>query len=226
MAGQLRERGISAEIVDKIEPDSKELHLIYGAHACPVLPRRYIVYQTEIKGSHHFTGRYGRVIRGAAAVWEYNADNLGAYRHAKTTVVPPSVRLVEPVTKDIDYLFYGWIESSPRRQRMIAELKRHIDLHVITNLLGEPMWRLLSRAKVVINLHFYDSSPMELFRITEALSHRCQVVSEGQAMPGIYCSNTAAGIARLAQSIKDFPLSDLSYFDNSEALDRALGIVL
>lgn len=180
--------GQPARWVDGVDTNSPNLHIIYGAHNHLRLPKRYILYQTEVAGSHHFSPRYLQYIRRAIAVWDYSATNIPAYRHLNTNIhiVPPWVQksFVEDEVRDIPILFYGWIEGSPRRQRLLQEINQQLatrhskPITIITNTLGPEMWHLLRRTRVVLNLHYYDNSPLELFRITEAMSHGCRVVSE------------------------------------------------
>lgn len=227
LARQLRRLGVSAHIVDEINPQSRDVHIIIGAHACPVLPKRYIVYQTEIRRSHHFNGRYRRVLDGALAVWEYNEDNLEAYSHPNVSVVPPGVYPQDVGRKDLGVLFYGWIESSPRRVDMLRRIGRDIPVRRVVNVMGVSMWNLLSRSTVVINLHFYDDSPLELFRITEALSFGCHVVSEGPAderWSDVEFAEGVDGIVKAVQKVRSKPFDvGLCRYDNLECVRSALG---
>lgn len=194
LADALRTMGHPATLVEKIDINSPNLHIIYGAHNHMHLPKRYIIYQTEVAGSHHFSPRYLQYIRRAVAVWDYNAANTAAYRHINQNVhiVPPWVsstnaatNLGSSVEKDIPVLFYGWIKGSMRREYLLEETNKQLQIrnlpliHIVTNTLGTDMWQLLRRTQVVLNLHYFHNSPLELFRITEALSHNCHIVSEG-----------------------------------------------
>lgn len=46
---------------------------------------------------------------------------------------------------------------------------------VVENTLHQQMWDILKRTKVVINIHYYDNSPLELYRLHESISHGCKV---------------------------------------------------
>lgn len=172
----LRKLGRTAEIVNRIDPnDSKHIWIMYNNSMSWTLPKHFISYQTEQKGTHWFNERYYERLSKSIAVWEYNEINLDAYQHLNDniSIVTPGVKLQPKVLKDIDCLFYG--DLSPRRQ---AAVNNMLGMMVVNKKLGQPMRDLLSRAKTVVNIHYYDQSPLEIFRINEALSHNCNVISE------------------------------------------------
>lgn len=178
LVDQLRKLGHRAEYVTHINKFDTAVYIIYNANSCRILPPNYIVYQTEIHGTHHFNARYHRIIKGALAVWEYSSDNLHAYQHKRVFMVTPGISIQPETPKDIPFLFYGWIDGSPRR-KVIHSIKNTIPVTIVTNKLCDDIWNLLKRTKTVINIHYHEHSPLELFRINEALSFGCDVISEG-----------------------------------------------
>jgi len=225
LAFQFSRLGIKAKIVDTIDKNSLDLYLIIGAHRVPALPKFYIVYQTEVKNSHHFNERYLYILNGALAVWEYNEENLTGYSHKNISIIEPCVIEQQKVKKDIDFLFYGWVEGSERRQRIISELQKRLNLKICTNILGEEMFNILARSKVIINIHYYDNSPLELFRISECFSHGCHVVSEGNDAfwSDVSFANSIEDFVIKAKELKDKPFDyDLSKYDNLEKIKKSL----
>jgi len=178
---ELRKLGHSAQLVDRINPHDHDVHIIYAANRVHKLPTNYIVYQTEVAKSQHFSPHYLKVLQDALAVWEYAPANIPAYENVQRniTVVPPGYRQHPNNPKSIPVLFYGHIEGSLRRQQWLQVLQRKVGCEIVTNKLNQHMWALLRQALVVVNIHYYDNSPLELFRIHEALSFNCHVVSEG-----------------------------------------------
>jgi hypothetical protein len=211
--------------------DESGIYIIYGAHMLRRLPKKYIVFQTEIAGSHHFNAHYLRIIQNAICVWEYSAANIPKYklRNNKVALVNPGIALQPKAEKDIPILFYGWIETSQRRKDMIRLIRRELNVNVITNLLGEDMWRLLSKAKVVLNLHFYENSPLEVFRIHEALSHHCHVVSEGnekEYADYIHFGNNHRELITQIKNCLNQPFTaDVSALDNLEQLRNGVRLI-
>ena len=176
---QLKKLGHNAAFTEKVNITDSSIYVLYNATSLTRFPKKYIVYQTEIHGTHFFNQRYLRIIKGALAVWEYCSDNLHCYNHPKISIVTPGISPQRHGEKDIDLLFYGWIKGSKRRDMILSELLRKTDIEIVTNKLCHDIWGLLKRTKTVINVHYYDHSPLEVFRINEALSFGCDVISEG-----------------------------------------------
>lgn len=183
LAEHLKLQGHTADVVPVINPADKDIYIIYCACKVHKLPKNYIVYQTEIQGSPWFTKKYYETIAGAVCVWDYSEHNIAAYRqyNNRIAIVPPGIAPQVRAVKDIPVLFYGWVDGSPRRQKLLAAIQKHTQVKVVSNALQGQMWNLLSRSKIVLNLHFYDNSPLETFRINEALSFNCHVISESSS---------------------------------------------
>lgn len=229
LVSQLNKHGIPSQLVDEIGNDD-EIYILYGALAAPKIPKNYIVYQTEIAGSHFFNERYLDIIKNALAVLEYSEHNLSAYSHEHKIFLQPAVYPQPVVKKDIPVLFYGWIQGSTRREIILDKIRQHCDLKVVVNIMGQAMWDILSRTKVVINLHYYDNSPLEVFRLAEAASHNCAVVSE-RGYPYDYNAIAEEMIPRIDGALaRQFePFSDFKFrvqdFKFSQVVER-LNVIL
>lgn len=220
----MKRLGKSVELVSRLDPnDNKNVWIIYNNSLSWATPKHYISYQTEQKGTHWFNERYYDRLRKSIAVWEYNPYNLDAYKglNNNISIVTPGIELQQPQSKDIEYLFYG--DLSERRIKALEKLE---GVMIIKRKLGEPMRQLLNRVKVIINIHYYDTSPLEIFRLNEALSHNCHVVSEHS----VYGDNDYKDVVRfgnidelneLRKGFKDFNY-DLSKFDNFNQIKQAL----
>lgn len=177
---QIKKLRHRCELVTHFDNDDA-IYIIYNpAVIRGKLPKKYIVYQTEIGTSRWFSPHYFKIIQNALAVWDYSMDNVERYRlhNKKIVIVPPGINMQPAIEKTIPVLFYGYNPHGSRRWALLSKIQRHVPVQIETNLMGEAMWKKLARAKVVVNIHFYDNSPFELFRINEALSHNCHVVSE------------------------------------------------
>lgn len=172
LVNQLAKINLEAQIVQEINTLDKDLYIIYQASPLYRLPKNYIVAQTEIAGSHWFNNNYRHTLKKAIAVWDYSEYNFTAYDHQRRCIVTPGLDPQPEIKKDISKLFYGWIKGSPRREKILNGMK---DVLVHTNLTGPAMWSLLARTEEVINIHYYDHSPLELYRIYESISHGCKV---------------------------------------------------
>ena len=90
-------------------------------------------------------------------------------------------------TKDIDILFIGTMNA--RRQTILDSLQerfskdkdkdKDINIHAVSTLFGDDLVQLLQRTKIVINLHYYPDSILEVFRIFDIMQNsRCHIISE------------------------------------------------
>jgi hypothetical protein len=79
--------------------------------------------------------------------------------------------------KDIDVLFFGSIND--RRTKVLNKLK-DLNLNVIAafGVYGADLSSLIHRAKIVLNMHYYESSVFEAVRVLPLLASRVAVVSE------------------------------------------------
>ena len=94
-------------------------------------------------------------------------------------------------TKDIDILFIGTMNA--RRKTILDSLRERfskdkdkdkdkdqdINIHAVTTIFGDDLVALLQRTKIVINLHYYPDSILEVFRIFDIMQNsRCHIISE------------------------------------------------
>lgn len=119
-------------------------------------------------------------------VWDYSLQNIATLKalgitnrihHLPIGYVEGLTRIERMPTQDIDVLFYGSLND--RRERIIHQLKQ-AGLNVITlfGVYGDERDRYIARAKVVLNMHFYDSKIFELVRASYLFANKKAVVSE------------------------------------------------
>jgi hypothetical protein len=230
LMSNIKSLGYQCEIVDSVDYRDPSYYIIYNSALMGRMPRNYIIMQTEVRNSHWFNEHYLNIIKRAKAVWDYSVENIPSYSgyNRKICIVTPGINLQNAGKKDIDYLFYGWLEGSFRRVDMIQKIKKKIPLLVVTNKLGNDMWSILKRSRVVINLRYYDHSPLELFRINESLSHCCNVVSEGfnQHYSNVvsFKSDVDEIIESAVESVKNEFDYDLSHLNNSKEIINGLAL--
>jgi len=175
MVSQLIKLGHEAMIIKEWNQYDESLHILYQVSNKYNLPKNYILMQTEAWFSHWFNAHYHQTIRNAKAVWDYSVDNQQVYEHENKFIVTPGISPQPNGFKAIETLFYGWIEGSNRRKDNLKEIKKKFPIQVVTNTTGPGMWSLLAVTRKVINIHYYDNSPLELYRLHEALSFGCEV---------------------------------------------------
>jgi hypothetical protein len=181
LCNQLGVLGHQADIIDHWDPSDDTLHILYQVAGKWNLPPNYIIQQTEPWNSHWMSQEYlTKTIPNAKAVWDYSADNFKAYNHPNKCIVTPGIRPQSHKMKDIPLLFYGHIDGSPRRREIVERLQRQHKMEVVTNTTGPAMWKILGRTNTVINVHYHEEAPLELYRFHEALSFGCQVWLEDE----------------------------------------------
>jgi SAM-dependent methyltransferase len=118
--------------------------------------------------------------------WDYSRRNIDALKTLKPGADPRYVpvgyadclRRIEPAAvQDIDVLFYGSVNE--RRRRILDALKES-GLRVVElfGAYGKERDAAIARAKVVLNMHFYDSRILEAVRLSYLMSNAKAVVSE------------------------------------------------
>lgn len=181
--------GFNSFVLFKYDKSVKaDLWLVVGAQCFRRLPpsgRRLIVQLEQTASDRWFDKRYKSVLLNSLGVIEFSRQNLDGL--AKHGIAYPHVflsylscfgsRSLDPADKNIDVLFYG-DPNCRRRKLFLEQLSSRFSLHVVSNTFGEQMFDVIRRAKVVVNIHYYDDSNLETTRILECISLGTKVVSE------------------------------------------------
>jgi len=166
-------------------------HIVLGSNLLPLHPLPlapdailYNLEQVDI-GSSWFRPELIDIFR-RHVMWDYSTRNgaaLEALGVKVARIVP--VGYVRELTRlklspepDIDVLFFGSINA--RRQKIIEDM-RAAGLKVAmpkNAVFGEARDALISSAKLVLNVHFYEAKVLEIVRISYLLANRCAVLSE------------------------------------------------
>lgn len=165
-----------------------DLWIVFGAQILVRLPpsdRRIIVQLEQTSNERWFSRRYKARLKNSLAVIEFSGSNLIGLR--RFGIEYPQVFLVklgcmqrslsESSVRDIDVLFYG-DPYCDRRQRFLDVLSSRFNLHIASDCFGLEMFELISRAKLVVNIHYYEHANLESTRIFECLALGTKVVSE------------------------------------------------
>lgn len=152
-----------------------------------------IVFQMEQSVSRRwFTEEYVNVLYNSLCVFDYSKFNIdfmtshADFSHLNLFHVP-----IEPIPKDAlcnclhqiqpskkyDVLFYGDIKNK-RRKHFIDVLSKKFDVKLVSNLYSVDLWKELSAARVIVNIHYYNNALLETTRISECLTLGIPVVSE------------------------------------------------
>lgn len=89
----------------------------------------------------------------------------------------PSMERCKPAEKDIDVLFFG--SMHPRRLAIIHRFQElGINIVAVKGAYGADRDALVSRAKIVINMHYRDDHPLETVRLNYLMANKAFIVSE------------------------------------------------
>lgn len=187
---------IDSVLITNISKDllNSDLYIILGINNSLVkLPSKYIAYQFEQTGNEKswFTSTYINKLRGAIEIWDYsikNMQNCKQYNLQNIEYVPLgySDRLdkkIINVDKEYDVLFYG--SSCLRRDKLMDKLK---NLGIKTYYSTYKLWSeerdlLISKSKIVLNIHFYENPILETSRLSYLINNKSFVISERSLDP-------------------------------------------
>ena len=191
--------GIDNEITSEIKQNNfLDLYIIFGMNdfSSQVVPRNYIVYQLEQTTgndeSKWFNQTYLNYLKKAVAVWDYSLINYKNLRQLGITninYIPIQyMHVVDKIKqkswnkKDIDILFIG--SFNDRRSLIIEQLKKkRLNIVSKNNIWKDEKDDLISRSKIVLNIHYFQQSILETVRLSHLLSNKCIVVSEKSLDP-------------------------------------------
>jgi hypothetical protein len=183
-----RALGLDAEVVH----DSSRLgdvtivlgcNLLKGV-APPPPDRRLILFNLEqiTPNSPWLTQDYLALL-GRYPVWDYSQGNIAEL--AKMGIkaqhcgigYAPELTCIAPAPEDIDVLFVGSVNE--RRLIVLKQLAAQgINVDARFNLYGADRDAFVARAKIILNVHFYDARLFEIVRVSYLLANRKCVVSE------------------------------------------------
>ena len=187
---RLKAHGWDVELVTEAPTSfDRDWYVVLCPQMFKLLPpaEKRIVYQLEQSvSSRWFTAEYINILEDSFAVLDYSLVNIDYLK--QRDIIYPHVHYL-PIgssenygsktigrEKTFDVLFYGEITAG--RQRLLSALQEHFDVCVVTDVFGEKMQELIKSARIVLNLHFYESALLETTRIQECLSLGVPVVSE------------------------------------------------
>lgn len=135
-------------------------------------------------------------------LWDYSERNAEILRKmgCERVVLCPvgyvsAMTRIEPLApdmEDIDVLFYGSVETPQRiiglersgirvmdRGRILSELRRAgLRVEHVFGVYSTDLDAYIARAKVVLNLHYYEGAVFEIFRCSQLLANKKCIVTE------------------------------------------------
>lgn len=152
------------------------------------LPKnQYILYQVEqLNQTEHIyqqTSIIKNYIKNSLYTFDYSKENLSYYEddiQKFIKILPPFIseqKIISQNTKSIDILFIGTLNN--RRKKILNYLiEKKYNIKIVEKTFGTELYDLIKKSKIILNLHCYNNSIFELFRIHEILPFNCQIISE------------------------------------------------
>ncbi len=147
-----------------------------------------IVNLEQLDASSRWFGEQYRALLHRHAVVDYSARNtealqrLGLHhvRHLALGSSPGLVTVPTDRADHVDVCFYGSVNA--RRAALLDELERRgLIVERLFGVYGRARDAAIARAKLVVNVHYYDAAVFEAVRVTHLLANRVCVVTEGDA---------------------------------------------
>ncbi|MFQ5641251.1 MAG: hypothetical protein ACE5IR_25000 [bacterium] len=164
------------------------LNIILGYHPLwgNPLPDGYtcIVYQLEqLSEKRSWQADFLKTLRSASIVWDFSEQNVAFLRQNGIPAVykpigfHPMMQRIQPnPVQDVDVLFYGSINE--RRGKILAELQKKFNTRILFGVYGEERDQWISRSKMVLVVHYYDTKLFDEVRLTYLLNNRIFTVVE------------------------------------------------
>jgi SAM-dependent methyltransferase len=185
----LRSIGHRAQIQENVF-DASATNVLLGAHLLSpeqalLVPPGSVLYNLEQLGGPILPPQFYEVAF-RNQVWDYSLRNVKKWEamkcdrapvHVPLGYVPQLTRIRAAPTQDIDVLFYGSLNE--RRSLIVNALKEAgANVHVSFGVYGTDRDELIGRAKIVLNVHFYDEKIFEIVRVSYLLANAKAVVTE------------------------------------------------
>ncbi|WP_456070129.1 glycosyltransferase family protein [Haemophilus paraphrohaemolyticus] len=186
----LRKEGIQSKIIFQRPKEGfgEGLHFVVCPQMFSFLPKHYVAYQLEQSvSSRWFTKNYLQKLDYAYKVFDYSLENIKYLENKGINrkdiyFMPISYNsgyadLIGVENEQYDVLFYG-DSSNIRRKKYLTSLAEDFNLRIVSNLFGEELYKELSKAKIIVNIHYYDGALLETTRLYECLSLNKFIISE------------------------------------------------
>jgi hypothetical protein len=179
------------------------INVVFGAHLLPrgtALPADTVLYNLEqiVDGAMWVTPKYLDLLR-RFRVWDYSTRNvvaLAAMGVREALHVPLGhaavLERIAPAAEDIDVLFYG--AYNERRLALLERLSRAGWKVARSNsVYGAERDAVVARSRIVLNVHYYEQSRLEIPRCLYLIANGRFVLSE--TSPDAEDSGLAGGMA-------------------------------
>ncbi|KUP94609.1 CgeB family protein [Tritonibacter horizontis] len=185
------ELGYSAILAeDNLFPNAR--HIVLGGHllssgALMNLPEDTVLFNLEQLSETNWAVKpaYKQAL-SQFEVWDYSERNIEflkalrgdeKVKHVRLGYADELCRIPQRDEQETDVLFYGMLNV--RRQKIVDDLRAAgLNVTAVTGVYGAKRDGMISRSKVVLNMHFYETQIFEIARVSYLLANKKAVVSE------------------------------------------------
>lgn len=166
------------------------IHFVICPQMFNELPSTYIAFQLEQSvSSRWFTEEYIHKLENSYAIFDYSLENI---KHLQNKGLYYQQMYFMPLAYDNQYnnkyvfanngesydvLFYGDINNE-RRRNFIDKLSKRFKVKIVKEVFCEDLYKEINKAKIIVNIHYYEGALLETTRLYECLSLNKLVVSE------------------------------------------------
>jgi len=170
---------------------SYKLHYVICPQIFDELPEFYIAFQLEQSvNSRWFTDKYFEILNKAKIIFDYSLININFLLNKeipfkKVYYLPiyyfpgysAYLNLAAPVKEEYDVLFYG-DPKHPRRQHFLDLISQYYSVKVVREVFWLELYQELLKARIIVNIHYYEGALLETTRLYECLSLNKLIISE------------------------------------------------
>ncbi len=204
LADELKKLNFKTAITNTVK-DNDVLHILLFSFKLEKLPKKYIIYQLEqINKSLFLTDRLYTDIENSILSMDYSHVNFNNLKNSHKKYIRyqpmPIANKVIQYTPEYEYdiLFFGGINE--RRKKILDHLfKEKFVVAYTSDTFFESLYTHVKKAKIVLNLHYYDNAILETARLNEILPFNTLIVSESLNRSDV---------------INDFYKDDVFFIDN------------
>lgn len=187
LAWSLTELDHKVNLTENSFSASHATNIIYGAELLPPdvgLPENCIFYNFEQPGHPRLPLVRELAKKFKVKIWDFSKRNLKSWTdegisaiHVPVGYTPNLSRIPRAKVQDLDCLLYGWL--TPRRVAIVQQLKdAGLKVYASDNLYGGARDNLISRSKVVLNVHHDGRDMFEIVRVSYLLANGKSVITE------------------------------------------------
>lgn len=184
LQGILQSAGIASDI-HLTEPEQYENipYIIICPQNFKHFPELYMAFQMEQTISDRWlTDEYLEILRNAYVVFDYSLVNIDYFSKdpiISTKLFYLPIDLCDAMVeahrdswtddKEYDVLFYG-APFAEHRQAFLKPLSERFNTRIVSEMFGDELYEEMKKAKIVINIHYYEDALLETTRLFEILS--------------------------------------------------------